>query len=115
MRAVFGLRRRKGPVGTPARTGRPRARVRWTPEDPLRARIAAAYRRFVGTARARGFPPSSVDTPREFARRVGPSEPVVGITTAYEEARYSEHVFEAGFALRAEEAAAAAIAEVEER
>ncbi|MDH3517981.1 MAG: hypothetical protein OEM66_03560, partial [Acidimicrobiia bacterium] len=73
IRAMFGLRRRKGSVRTPARTGRPGARVRWTPEDPLRARIVIAYRRFVGTARARGLPPSNVDTPREFARRVGPS------------------------------------------
>ncbi|MDH3518664.1 MAG: DUF4129 domain-containing protein [Acidimicrobiia bacterium] len=115
IRAVFGLRRRKGTRITPARSSRTGAFIRWAPDDPLRARIAAAYRGFVGTASARGLPPSSVDTPREFARRVGPSEPVVGITTAYEEARYSQHVLEAGFAQRAEEAAAAAIAEVEER
>ena len=63
----------------------------WSPGDPVRRRIAAAYRSAVETVSANHGPPRHPDTPREFARRVMDLR-FSTVTAAFEEARYSDHV-----------------------
>ncbi len=115
LQAVFRIRRRGGQPERSKRRAGNGISTAWNPEDPLRRRVANAYRRFVGGARTAGFTRRPVDTPREFAERVGGSKPVETITSSYEEARYSRHELAAADAERAEQAAAAAIAEIEGR
>ncbi len=86
----------------PAPESKGRVFAPWSPVDPLRLRIAVAYRRFVSGARNRGFIKEANETAREFAGKVGVGEPADRITSAYEEARYSAHVIGAGTAERAE-------------
>ncbi|MEX2279572.1 MAG: DUF4129 domain-containing protein, partial [Acidimicrobiia bacterium] len=82
-------------------TGRPA----WAPPDPIRSRIAAAYRRAVDAVSVAHDPPGRPETPREFAGRV--EDPRLDqVTEAFEEARYSDHVLTESSAATAESAAA---------
>lgn len=62
----------------------------WDPADPVRARIARAYRSAVSVVAASYGAGGRSETPREFARRVDDGR-FSAVTTAFEEARYSDH------------------------
>jgi hypothetical protein len=87
---------------TAASTSRPSL-----PDDPVRARIYLAHRRFVRIAGERFGRRRPPETPREFAGRVRGVAPgaVDSITNLYEAARYSDHLLPGADAGRAEEAA----------
>lgn len=103
--AVASRVRRRGvrPVGV-ASVARPRPPL---PDDPVRARIYVAHRRFVRAAGERFGRRKPPETPREFAGRVRGVAPgaVDSITGLYETARYSNHLLPGDDAGRAEEAA----------
>lgn len=81
------------------------SRGAWTPPDPIRRRIAAAYRRAVDAVSVVNVPPARPETPREFAGRV--QDPRLNqVTHVFEEARYSNHVLTESSATTAETAAA---------
>jgi hypothetical protein len=77
----------------------------WSPGDPVRRRIAAAYRSAVETVSVNHGPPRHPDTPREFAHRVMDLR-FSTVTAVFEEARYSNHVLTDSDAATAETAAA---------
>lgn len=102
--AVAGrLGRTPAPVAGPPAVSPPPA----LPDDPVRARIYLAHRRFAGAAGARFGRRRPPETAREFAGRVRTVAPaaVDAITGLYESARYSDHVLPRDDAGRAEEAA----------
>lgn len=76
----------------------------WRPSDPIRRRIAAAYRQAVGVVGAMHGGVRRSETPRELAARVMDS-PFSSVTALYEEARYSNHVLTESQATAAEDAA----------
>lgn len=76
----------------------------WNPSDPLRRRIAAAYRQARGVIGPVHGPVRRAETPRELAARVMHA-PFTTVTRLYEEARYSDHVLSDRQALAAEAAA----------
>ena len=82
------------------------ARIRWNPSDPIRRRVAAAYRRAVDIVSVMERPPGRPETPREFARHVG-DERFDRVTAVFEEARYSNHDLPTEAATTAESAAKA--------
>lgn len=92
------------PGSTPSRRHGP-----WMPEDPIRGRIAAAYRSFLAAARSGGRVKRSAETPREYSTRLGGGGAVDRVTVAYEEARFSKHPLTDGDAEAAEVAAGAAV------
>ena len=101
------LRRgRQASRGSGGAQGSPAAarRHRWSPDDPVRRRVAAAYWHSVGIVSAWGSPPRRPETPREFARRVE-DERFHRVTALFEEARYSDHILPAVAATTAETAA----------
>lgn len=77
---------------------------RWDPLDPIRRRIAAAYRVAVAAAAAGHGPPGPPETPREFAGRVD-DDRLTTVTEVFEEARYSNHLLTDSDAQTAESAA----------
>lgn len=104
----FGrIRRREEPGGQGVGAGRVVGTVGrpWSPSDPVRRRIAAAYRSAVGAIGPAHGPIRRAETPRELATRVMES-PFTAVTVLYEEARYSNHVLTDRQAKQAEEAAA---------
>lgn len=113
LRMVAGIRIRSRPETETGR-GSPRSHgpPLWNPGDPVRARIADAYRRFLAAARSRGWVKAVTETPREYSLRVGGASGVDGITAAYEEARFSSHRLGDPDAKAAELAAQAAIEQV---
>ena len=80
-------------------SGQPRPQ--WSPPDPVRRRVAAAYWHAVEIVSARGSHRSRPDTPREFAQRVADTR-FDRVTALFEEARYSDHILPATSATTAE-------------
>jgi hypothetical protein len=76
----------------------------WVPNDPIRRRIAIAYRRAVDAIAPDHGPRRHPETPRELAGRVA-DDRFVTVTSVFEEARYSIHVLTDSDATRAETAA----------
>lgn len=81
-----------------------RHRRRWDPVDPMRRRIATAYRRAVLVVSTSHDPPGRPETPREFAGRVADAR-LDRVTWVFEEARYSDHILSETDASTAETAA----------
>ena len=82
----------------------------WEPSDPIRRRIAAAYRRAVGVVSTTHDPPRGPETPREFSARVADRR-LGRVTEVFEEARYSDHTLTDSDATTAETAAARFLSE----
>ncbi|MDX1447496.1 MAG: DUF4129 domain-containing protein [Acidimicrobiia bacterium] len=100
------LRRGEDPIGADVGPG-PGAPSRlrgWQPGDPVRRRIASAYRRARDTVVGSTEVPRRSVTPRELAERVG-TAPFSTLTGLFEEARYSDHVMTDSQARTAENAA----------
>lgn len=81
-----------------------RRRPRWDPVDPVRRRIAQAYRKAVFAVSTSHDPPGRPETPREFAGRVADAR-LDRVTWVFEEARYSDHTLTDTDASTAETAA----------
>jgi hypothetical protein len=106
---VRGARRMLASGQAPAAESR-RPPQPWNPVDPVRARIARAYRRSAAHVATRVGGRRRGETMREFARRSGASVPDWAedfdtVTGAYELARFSDHELTAGQASVAEQAA----------
>jgi len=110
LRALFGLFRR---LRLP-RLSRQRARADkitkapagsrgWLPSDPVRQRIAAAFRRQVDLATAAVGAPNRSETPLEYSFRVEPDPRLTDLAGIYGEARYSNHKLDSSKAELAEE------------
>lgn len=94
LRSVFGVaRRRTARSSAPSRAPVDAGTARRLPDDPARARIYEAFRRFTEAAGRVVGVRVAAETPREFSRRVtsGPRSAVRAVTSLYEGARYSEH------------------------
>ncbi len=95
-------------AGPPRR--RPAEPAPWNPDDPLRRRVAVAYRRSsTHVAQVSGRRRRS-ETPREYVDRAKVARPTSSgdfglVTGAYEEARFSDHTLTADHASRVERAA----------
>jgi hypothetical protein len=100
---LFSRRRSTSSVAAPGRLSSDPTDG-WAPLDPVRRRIAAAYRRAVSAVVDRHVPRARPETPREFAVRVDDMR-FSTLTSLYEEARFSDHVLEEGHASKAETAA----------
>jgi hypothetical protein len=79
-------------------------RVRWNPHDPVRRRVAVAYRQAVDIVSVWERPPGRPETPREFAHHVDDGR-FHRVTALFEEARYSDHVLPTESATTAESVA----------
>lgn len=77
----------------------------WEPADPIRRRIAVAYRSAVDVISLGHGSRRQPETPREFAGRVA-DERFTTVTDVFEEARYSSHHLDDSHASTAESAAA---------
>lgn len=82
-----------------------RSRRWWEPADPIRRRIAVAYRSAVDVISVGHGSRRQPETPREFAGRVA-NERFSTVTEVFEEARYSTHHLDDSHASTAEAAAA---------
>ncbi len=76
----------------------------WEPADPIRRRIAVAYRSAVDVVAVGHGSRRQPETPREFAGRVA-DERFTTLTDVFEEARYSTHHLDDSHAAAAESAA----------
>jgi hypothetical protein len=81
-----------------------RPRRWWEPADPIRKRIALAYRSAVDAVSTGHGARRRPETPREFAGRVA-DERFMTVTVVFEEARYSTHHLDESHATTAESAA----------
>ncbi|HSJ29681.1 MAG TPA: DUF4129 domain-containing protein [Acidimicrobiia bacterium] len=100
LRRLFARRRSAGPGSGPESTS-PAPPVGWAPRDPVRRRIAAAYRRALSLLVPAHVPLVGPETPRELALRVDDLR-FSALTRLYEEARFSDHVLGEGHASEAE-------------
>ncbi|HVR33583.1 MAG TPA: DUF4129 domain-containing protein [Acidimicrobiia bacterium] len=111
IRRILGRRARAGEVPDTAGGGGTPAALRvWDPPDPIRRRIAAAYRRAIGVVSTTHDPPRGPETPREFSARVADRR-LGRVTEVFEEARYSDHTLTDSDATAAETAAAQFLSE----
>jgi hypothetical protein len=81
-----------------------RSRRWWEPADPIRRRIAVAYRSAADVISVGHGSRRQPETPREFAGRVA-DERFTTVTEVFEEARYSTHHLDDSHASTAESAA----------
>lgn len=83
---------------------------KWSPDDPLRRRVAGEYRAFLTAARQRLGPIPGTETPSELARRIETAErggPALGVLTGiYELARFSLQPLDESVVRQAQEARA---------
>ncbi len=87
---ALGAAGERGPEGAAVPRSRPES---WL--DPRRA-VRAAYRRYLVSGAASGLPRAAPETPADYAHRLraelGPAASEAGrLTSAYEEARFSDH------------------------
>ena len=108
LRSLFRGRAGRSAAGDRWRRSAAMASPGWSPTDPLRRRIAAEYRAFLGAARERLGPIPGTETPSELARRIEVAEtstPALGILTRiYEVARFSAQTLDESAASQAQEA-----------
>jgi hypothetical protein len=106
-----GARDRRSRSGTSTSPG-------WSPDDPLRRRIASEYRAFLAAARERIGPIPGAETPSELARRIEAAQtgdPALGVLTGiYELARFSLQPLDESDVRQAQEARASIIGRWEE-
>jgi hypothetical protein len=96
--------RRSGTVRVGGSGREPASRpVLWTPTDPVRRRIANAFREQVAIASQKVSTPGVGETPIEYSGRVGPDPRFGDLAHLYGEARYSTHLLSEEVALRAED------------